>query len=143
MAKIKETISSNGSVIHCGVGAVIEKNNKYLLIDRAITPFGFGCICGHINEGENPEKALIREIKEELGLNVSNYKLVLERELKNRGCSIGRIPHYCYIFECEVNGEININQKEVKSAGWYSKEEIKKLNLEPLWKFYFKKIKVI
>ncbi len=143
MARIKETMSSNGQIIHYGVGAVIERDGEYLLIDRAIEPSGHGCISGHINEGESPEEALIREVKEEAGLKVTDYELILERKIKNRGCSRGRIPHYCYIFKCEVNGDIRKNPEEVKSIRWYSKEDIKKLKLEPLWKFFFKKIGII
>ncbi len=143
MVKIKEEKSSNGEIVHYGISAVIEKDGKYLLIDRAVEPFGYGCISGHINEGEEAEDALIREVEEEAGLKVINQELIFRGKLKSRGCSYGKIPHYCYIFKCSVNGKINSNPKEVKSIGWYSQDEIKNLKLEPLWKFYFRKMKVI
>lgn len=144
MTKIKESRDSKGEILHYGIGAVIEnEKGEYLLIDRAVEPFGFGCISGHINEGEEAIDALKREVKEEAGLDVVNYKLIYGRKLRTRGCSYGKIPHYCFIFKCDVGGKINGNPKEVKSINWYSKEEIKNLKLEPLWKFFFKKEKVI
>lgn len=144
MPKPKLGISKYGKEMHCSVGAIIEKNSKYLLIDRKIEPFGFACIAGHIDEDETPEEALIREVKEESGLDVKNYKLVGDEELGNNFCSKGVNVHYWYIFKCETNGEINRSIKETKSINWYSKKEIKKLNLEkPAWEYWFKKLKII
>lgn len=143
MVNIKKTRDSNGGIIHHGVSAVIRRNGKYLLIDRAIKPFGYGCISGHMYEEEEAVDALVREVREEAGLKVISQELIFKGKLKSRGCSYGKIPHYCYIFECEVEGEPNRNPREVKSIGWYSEDEIKNLKLEPLWRFYFRKMKII
>ncbi len=141
--KIKEGRSSDGRIIHYGVGAFIEKDGKYLIINRAVKPWGYGCISEHINEGESAEEAVMRGVFEEAGLNVISSELILERMINSRECSNGKFPHYCYIFRCAVEGEIKSNPKEVKSIDWYSKEDIKKLKLEPFWKFFFKKMNII
>lgn len=62
MAKPKESVI-DGKVHHYSVGALIELNGKYLLIDRAIPPLGFAGVAGHIDEGEAPEHALAREVE--------------------------------------------------------------------------------
>lgn len=57
----------------------IEHNDRYLLIHRTKKKndinegkyFGVG---GHIEEGETPEDALIREVKEEAGLALLSFK---------------------------------------------------------------------
>ncbi len=144
MEKIKETKFPNGRIMHYGIGAVIEKDGKYLLIDRAVKPLGYGCISGHINESESPEEALVREVMEEANLKVLSHKLLLERVIKNRECKLGKVMHHCYIYETQIKRKDKLDgNREVKSISWYSKDEIKKLKLEPLWKFYFKKIGVI
>ena len=144
MVKIKESISPNGEVVHYGVGAVIERDGKYLLIERALKPEGFGGISEHINEGESPEQALVRGVEEEAGLKVVNYKLIYETDVKSdRSCGKGKIKHHCYVYDCEIEGEIEGNPREVKSVGWYGKEQIKNLDLESLWKVFFKKMKII
>ena len=145
MTKVKEGISPDGKLMHYGVGAVIEREGRYLLIDRAVEPLGYGCVSGHINEKETPAEALIREVREEIDLEVVDYELIFEREINNRECSTGKISHYCYIFKCRVKGEIKINLAEIKSADWNTKDEIKekKSKLEPVWKFFFKKTRVI
>lgn len=135
--------SKEGKIMHYSVGALIEKNGKYLLIDRNTYPLGFAGIAGHIDEGETPQKALIREIKEESGLNAENCQLLFEEEIKWNDCSKGIGCHYWYLFKCEVNGTIKQNKRETKSIRWYSKKELKKLNLEPVWEYWFKKLEVI
>ncbi len=128
---------------HYSVGALIEKDGKYLLIDRVKPPLGFAGIAGHIDEGETHIEALIREIEEESGLKVVKHSLVYEEELNWNGCSRGVKVHYWYLFKCEVTGKISESKNEVKSIGWYTKEEISKLKLEPVWEYWFKKMSII
>lgn len=139
----KQSTSGAGAPMHYSVGAVIERDGKYLLIDRAVPPFGFAGPAGHIDEGESPEQALTREIEEEVGLTITNYSLLFEEELDWNTCSKGVGTHYWYLYQCEVSGELERNMRETKSAGWYTKEEIKSLTLEPVWKYWFEKLNTI
>jgi len=143
MAIPKQGKGRDGKLMHYSVGALIKKDGKYLLIDRVQPPFGFAGIAGHIDEGENPEQALKREVEEESGLKIEKYKLLFEEELDWNWCSKGVGIHYWYLYECDVSGKIKENYTETKSIGWYSAEEIKKLKLEPVWEYWFKKIKII
>ena len=58
----------------------IEKDNSYLLLYRNkkkndINQGKYIGIGGHIEEGETPEEALVREVKEETGLTLDQYEL--------------------------------------------------------------------
>jgi len=58
--------------------AIIYQNNKYLLqlrnnIPTIVYPRCLGLFGGHIEEGKTPEKALVREIKEEIDYDVVNF----------------------------------------------------------------------
>lgn len=139
----KTAKTAEGELLHFSVGAVIRKNGKYLLIDRAIPPLGFAGIAGHIDEGENEEQAIIRETREEVGLELISKSLLFEEELDWNWCNKGVNSHYWYLFQCEVAGEINRSKGEAKAAGWFTKEEIKKLKLEPVWEYWFKKLNII
>lgn len=143
MAKPKEGKTNSGEQMHYSVGALIEKDSKYLLIDRAVPPLGFAGIAGHIDEGEDALEALKREAEEESGLQISNCEQLFEEELDWNWCSKGVNSHYWYLFKCDVSGELQRSERETKSIGWYSEEEIKKLKLEPVWEYWFKKIKII
>ena len=128
--------------MHYSVGAIIKKDDKYLLIDRVKVPLGFAGVAGHIDENEKIEDSLKREVREECGLNVINFKLLFEEELSLEECSRGILTHYWYVYECEVEGDIKIKEDEVKSINWFSAEEIKKLKLEKAWEHWFKKLGV-
>ncbi len=135
--------SSKGKDMHYSIGALIKKDNKYLLIDRNVLPYGFACPAGHVDGEETPEKAIRREVNEETGLIVESLKLTISGELDGNWCSKGITTHYWYIFECKVSGNLNRDERETKSVGWYSREEIKKLKLEPSWGYWFEKLRII
>lgn len=139
----KEGKSKDGITLHYSVGALIKVGGRYLLIDRAIPPFGFAGLAGHIDQGETEIEALKREVKEESGLKVERWRLIFEEEIIWNKCASGFKGHHWLLFECLVSGEIKQNYKESKSIGWYKKEDIKKLKLEPVWEYWFKKLGVI
>ena len=107
--------SKQGKLMHYSVGAIIKKDDKYLLIDRVKVPLGFAGVAGHIDENEKIEDSLKREVREECGLNVIIFKLLFEEELSLEECSRGILTHYWYVYECEVEGDIKIKEDEVKS----------------------------
>ncbi len=145
---IKIGKSSTNKKMHYSVGAIIEKNKKYLIIDRAIFPYGYAGIAGHIDiEDKTPGYAIKREIKEESGYSAKNCNLLFKEEIENNPCSRGASTHYWYLYKCEVSGRIKQNKKETKSIGWCTKQQIQKLykqkKLEPVWEYWFKKLNII
>lgn len=140
-AKLGKT--EKGEPLHFSVAAIIERDGKYLMIDRKNPPFGFACIAGHIDEGEEVDKALIREVWEESGLIVLESRLIAEEVLDWNQCSKGVGIHHWHVFEVKFSGKPVWNQEETKSIGWYTPEEIKKLELEPVWKYWLEKLKII
>ena len=139
----KQGKSKKGNLMHYSVGALIKRGNKYLLIDRAQPPFGFAGIAGHIDKEETPKQALLREVEEESKLKIEKHELVFKEELDWNWCSKGVKVHFWYLFDCEVSGKTKENYRETKFIGWYSVDEIKKLKLEPVWEYWFKKLKII
>ena len=142
MAEPKQGLSKDGKPMHYSAGALIKKGDKYLLIDRVKPPYGFAGLAGHVDEGETELEALIREVEEESGLKVREYNLLFEEELDWNWCSKDVGVHYWFLFECEVTGEIKRNYAETKSIGWYTKEEIQDLKLEPVWDYWLKKLEL-
>ena len=55
-------------------GAVIYKNDKYLLLKYSMGHWGF--VKGHVENKESEEETLFRETKEETGLTKENLKLI-------------------------------------------------------------------
>lgn len=139
MGKPKKGRAKDGGQMHYSVGAIIQQKGKYLLINRAVPPFGFAGIAGHVDENEEPVEALKREVKEESGLTVRKADLLAEEEINGNWCSKGIHVHYWYLFKCTATGKITRNIRETKSIKWYTREEIKNLTLEPVWAYWFEK----
>ncbi len=128
----------NGTLFHYSVGALIWRDGKILLLDRMKPPFGFAGPGGHIDEGENPEEALIREVKEETGLDVRSSKLVCAQKMENE-CRHGIKIHYWHLYSCDCVGELAWNRAESKSIDWYTREELRELVIEPIWIYWLTK----
>ncbi|MFH2018783.1 MAG: NUDIX hydrolase [bacterium] len=135
--------SKDGHLMHYSVGAIIERGGKYLMIDRAVLPYGFACIAGHIETGEDPMTALAREVEEESGMKVQGCEKILETEVDWNLCSRGIRVHYWHLFECVAEGDPVLFSAEEKSIGWYSPEELGKMKLEPIWEYWLKKRGII
>lgn len=143
MAEPKLGKSKNGKPMHYSVGALIGKEDKYLLVDRVKFPLGFQCPAGHIDEGEEPKTALKREIWEETGLKLDEHSLLFEEELDWDECSKGVSTHYYYFYKCKTSGELVHNARETKSIDWYTLEKMKNLNFEPATKYWLTKIGIL
>lgn len=108
----------------------IEQDGKYLMLHRTKKKndlshdlwLGIG---GHFELGESPEECLLREVKEESGLTLINYRL--------RGVvtfSDGNVYEYMFLFSAsEYTGElIECDEGELV---WVEKEKV--LKELPIW----------
>ena len=60
--------SPSGKEMHYSVGALIERDGKYLMIDRANPPFGFAVLAGHVDAEETEIETLFRKCEKKAGL---------------------------------------------------------------------------
>lgn len=76
-------------------------------------------VAGFVNKSESAEHALVREMKEELGLDVKEYKFMKSAYFPKSNTLI-------FNFACVVNSEdLSGITKEVDMATWFSFEEAK------------------
>ncbi len=132
---------------HFTVGAIITRPGKrgkeYLLISRVKPPLGWACIAGHVDEEDDSLTTLKKEVKEEAGVDVVHYVPgVLGEYLEWNICPAGK-SHEWDVYSVEVAGEFEIDTREAKDSGWYTIEEMRKLNLGPVWKYFFEKLRII
>lgn len=139
----KTGTSTDGRLMHYSAGVVVKSNGKYLLVDRIKPPFGFAGPAGHVDEGEDPKTACIRELKEETGIIVDDMEFMYEEEISWNYCKTAEV-HYWHLYKVSVDSEDVVLEKEgAKSIGWYTVEEMKTLNLEKVWRYWFEKMNLI
>ncbi len=119
-AKIKDCDNTS-------VGMFIWKDDELLLIERKKFPFGFAIPAGHVDNHGSFEDAAKGEVEEEVGLHVTNLKLIAEGRKENICRRPGGTWHYWKLYETEVQGNLKPSQDETKKAGWYTKNEIREL----------------
>lgn len=108
--------------------AYIDNGNEYLMLyrNKKKNDYNHGKwigVGGHIEDGEAPNQALIREIKEETGLDVLSYKLVGEIEFIDTDFNE---LMYLYIVDNYSGNLIECDEGDLK---WIPKNDILKLNL--------------
>ncbi len=118
------------------VAAIIVDNNKIFATQRGYGEFkdGWEFPGGKIEEGETPEDALIREIKEELDTKINvNKKLdTVEYDYPTFHLSMD-----CFI--CNILGG-NLVLKEHEASKWLSRDELYSVDWLPADRQVIKKI---
>lgn len=110
---------------HTSVGMFVWKDEKLCLIERAKFPFGFAIPAGHVDGDSSYEESAKRELREEVGLEAENLKLLAEGRKENPCRREGGTWHYWKMYEVITTGDIKRSEDETKQVGWYTKEQIK------------------
>jgi len=125
-----------------GAGALMIENGKLLLIRRGAKPGqGRWSIPGGIVElGERVQDAIVREVKEECGLDIEVEGLMdvfdsITRDEK------GRIQYQFVVvnFLAKIRGGILKNADDVLEARWVQLNEVEKYNLTNSFRAFFQK----
>ncbi|MBD3311925.1 NUDIX domain-containing protein [archaeon] len=127
---------------HVSVGAVIKDGDKVLLINRRKYPFAYTIPAGHLEE-EEPEKAVRREVEEETGLEIKDFKLVGHYAPFYDPCRGGADYHEWYLFGAEHPGGDLRMDSEGKDIGFYSPEEIKSFKLTIPTRKFLKELGIV
>lgn len=86
---------------------------------------------GHISAGEDSSVSVRRELEEELGLNLDDYKIEyigkIKEEFNNGGVNSKEFV-FDYIIYADIDiNDITLQKEEVKDAKWVTKEEFNEL----------------
>jgi len=117
------------------VGAYIVHNHRVLLIHHRKLDLWLP-VGGHIEQNETPDDAVLRECREEVGLDViilnesdipseGNIKKILSVPFCVNVHPVGDHDHCCFFYVCIPSNpeQLKVN-KEVKDYKWFSKEEL-------------------
>ncbi len=149
---------------HTSVGMMVWRDGKLLMIERKKFPFGITPPAGHVDDHGGFDEAVKDELREEVGLDAKDLKLLLEGRKENKCRREEGDWHYWKVYEIIADGEVRPSDDEVNKFSWYGKEEIASLaekteeylvgkiteenwrsspGLEPVWYEWFKQLKII
>jgi|FLOH01.1.fsa_nt_gi mutator protein MutT len=105
--------------------AIILKDKKVLMTKRSSNkptwPNNWCFPGGKQDPGETPEQTIVREVKEEVGLDYKPEKIIRTDN------SQFEIPIYRFIGTW--SGEIDLDKKESSEYGWFNYKDLKKLDI--------------
>jgi 8-oxo-dGTP diphosphatase len=97
---------------------IVDENNRILLLKHEFrVGSGWGIPGGFMNKGEQPEEALRREVREEIGLELERVELAFLRTLR----MTGQVEIY---FRATPRGTTEPRSMEIKSAQWFKPDQM-------------------
>jgi len=99
--------------------AIISKDKILLAGNANFTGGWYSLIAGFVDVGETLEETVVREVKEEVGLDVYNI-----RYYKSQPWALSGTLMVGFIAEAEENQSIVVDGFEITKAAWFSKNEL-------------------
>jgi mutator protein MutT len=101
--------------------AIITNNEgRVLLLHHRFRPgSGWGIPGGFIERGEQPDQALRRELREEVGLGIEHLELFKTR-------AFGKAKQIEIVFRCRAQGEPEQLSYEIRRLAWFDPQQLPK-----------------
>jgi ADP-ribose pyrophosphatase YjhB (NUDIX family) len=117
---------------HTSVGVLIYNDKgEVLLIERGTFPFGMAPVAGHVDLHSSYEEAAIAEVQEEVGLEITDLRLLAEGRRDNPCRRVNGSWHYWKIYEAKASGIVRLSPREARRAEWCDSKRLIELGLVP------------
>ena len=117
-------VEIEGVTMRATVSSVLVKDGKVLMLKRPDRCHSFpgmwSLVSGKIEEGESPEEAAVREIREETGISVGKPSASMDPVYVREGDTLWQV----YPFKFEVPGAEPVLNEENEGFKWVSRDEV-------------------
>lgn len=125
------------NLLHNEVAVFIVNDKKQVLLqkrspNKRFNPNKWALCAGHVDAHESLEDAAIREVKEEIGLEIKKEDLIpfAEREFTLQD-SNSHITYFYYVKYNKDNSEFVIQKEELSEVKWFDFDDvIRKINIQ-------------
>ena len=118
------------NLLHNEVAVFIINNNKQVLLqkrsaNKRFNPNKWALCAGHVDANEGLENAALRELKEEVGLEIPLEKLhpIAEREF-TLGDTNSHITYFFYTKSNKDEDDFIIQKEELSEVKWFDLDEV-------------------
>lgn len=118
------------NLLHNEVAVFIINNNKQVLLqkrsaNKRFNPNKWALCAGHVDANESLENAALRELKEEVGLEIPLEELhpIAEREF-TLGDSNSHITYFFYAKSNKSEADFIIQKEELSEVKWFDLDEV-------------------
>jgi 8-oxo-dGTP pyrophosphatase MutT (NUDIX family) len=126
-------VDENGRIWHESVGVFVRnRHGEFLFFKRTIFPVAALTVpSGHVDTGETPEQAAIRELCEEAGLEASRLVHIASHHIPGDSCRRGSDHHFwhAYLLVLDSPVEVTLGDGEGQDLEWLTLEKAKTRNL--------------
>jgi NAD+ diphosphatase len=101
---------------------LVERGNQLLLArSRHFMPGMYSVLAGFVEPGESLEETVVREVKEEVGIEI--------KDIKYFGSQPWPFPHSLMVgfTATHASGEISLNDEEIENAGWFTIDNLPRI----------------
>lgn len=98
----------------------IQDKDKILLANNVLwSKDMYSLVAGYVEIGESIEDAVIREVKEEVGLDIKNV-----RYYKSQPWPFSSSMMLGFVAEADINQELKLQETEINDAKWFGRENL-------------------
>lgn len=106
----------NSTFTASATGIITNEQGEVLLLNHLLRPeSGWGAPGGFLNEGEQPDEGLRREIREETGIELADIRLYQCRTIRR---------HIEIVMTARAVGEPSVQSREILDLGWFSLDKM-------------------
>jgi 8-oxo-dGTP pyrophosphatase MutT (NUDIX family) len=125
-------VADDGEYWHESAGVFVrDQDGRFLFVERAVYPVGKLTVpAGHVDAGESPERAALRELHEEVGWEAPSVEHFATEDIIGDSCRRGADAHRWHAYRAVLDSPHRVRLSgEGKSAHWLTLAEALTRNL--------------
>jgi len=129
---MEQYFNNQNELVHASVGVIVQNEKKdILLFKRVKYPFLWTVPAGHLNKGEEPSEAALRELFEETQITITQLHPVFTGEIRGDSCVGGADIHFwhAYVGRMQNDVEPSIEKEEGGEWGWFSLDKLPEVTM--------------
>jgi 8-oxo-dGTP pyrophosphatase MutT (NUDIX family) len=118
-------VADDGEYWHETAGVFVRDGDRFLFFERTMFPVAALTVpAGHVDAGEPPERAAVRELHEEAGWRAPGVRHIVTEDIPGDSCRRGSDAHrwHAYLTDFDPTARVRLNEEGVNPR-WLTLDE--------------------